>query len=606
MAVTMNQVMAKSIKLAEEVIVSTKHLRAFKDEFHEIRSQTGKLAALLRQMVAQVSSQFYERPVRIIIDKTEQVLYRALSLVLKCCNNGIMKRIFFIIPASDFRIVSSQLQSSVGDVSWLHGILFSGDNLTGVHLSLPPIAFNDPILSWTWECIGALYNSSIDDKCEVTSELLTFSLDSNQTKKLIIEEGGVVPLLKLLKEGSIEEQVIAAKAIGTLGFDSESVQHIIDAGVCKVFVEILKEGTMKVQTEVAWAISNLVSNYPSCQDIFAQNNIVRLLINHLASGVVQEHVPNVIVINKATSVLAMVMARNHLNTNDEIEECDIDKSKQSQQQNVLLSRASFRGKDKDPETKTYMKAMAARALCNLLKGNSSICRTIIDTRGLMSFIVLLDKGNKDVQYHSAMSLMEITARVEEDSDLRRTTFRHSSPVSKIVVDQLVKILQREYQDIDILIPSIRSIGNLAKTFRVTEVRIIGPLVNLLHHIRDAEVWKEALMALAKFACKENILYQYHSKSIIQAGGAKHLIQLIFFADRIVQHSALLLLCYITLHVPDNEELVHYEVLKVLEWASKQPFVIQDEIFPSLLPEAKSKLEHFQFLRSASILLTEAR
>ncbi|XP_037492773.1 disease resistance RPP13-like protein 4 [Jatropha curcas] len=266
------------------------------------------------------------------------------------------------------------------------------------------------------------------------------------------------------------------------------------------------------------------------------------------------------------------------------------------QQNVSLPGTSFKGgevqvENEDPETKTNMKVMTARALCNLLKGNPSICRTIIDSGALMSFIVLLDKGNKGVQYLSATALMEITAIVEEDSDVRRTTFRHSSPICKILVDQLMKILQRENQDLDLLIPCIKSIGNLAKIFRVAEARIIAPLVNLLDDITDVEVLKEALITLAKFACKENNLRHDHSKKIIKAGGAKNLISLIFFKDQIVQYSALLLLCYITLHVPNSEELVQYEVLKVLEWASKQSFVTQDETFDSLLPEAKAKLEH---------------
>ncbi|XP_020532782.2 uncharacterized protein LOC105629380 [Jatropha curcas] len=601
MAATMKQIVAKSIKLAEEVIVSTKGVRVFKDECYEIKSNTRKLAAILREMVAQASSKFYERPVRIIIDETERVLQRALSLVLKFCNNSLMKRILTIVSASEFRLVSCQLQFSVRDVSWLHRLLFSSDDHLGIELSVPPIASNDPLLARIWAYIGALYNGSIDGKHEAANELLSLSQDCDLNKKLIIQEGGVVPLLKLLKEGRIEAQVIAAKVIGTLGFDSKSVQRIIDAGACLVFVKILKEGSMKVQTEVSWTISNLAAKYPTCQGIFGQSNIVRLLINHLASGVVQEHVPNAIVINKATSVLAIVMARNHLITSKAIEEYYDDKPREPQQQNVSLSGTSFKGgeikvENEDPETKANMKVMAARALCNLLKGNPSICRTIIDSRALMSFIVLLDEGNKDVQYHSATALMEITAIVEEDSDLRRTTFRHSSPVCKIVVDQLVKILQREDQDLDLLIPCIKSIGNLAKTFRVAEARIITPLVNLLDDIIDVEVLKEALITLAKFACKENNLHHDHSKKIIQAGGAKNLISLIVFKDQIVQHSALLLLCYITLHVPNSEELVQHEVLKVLEWASKQSFVTQDETFDSLLPEARAKLEHFQFSR----------
>ncbi|KAL2529698.1 armadillo repeat only 2 [Forsythia ovata] len=73
----------------------------------------------------------------------------------------------------------------------------------------------------------------------------------------------------------------------------------------------------------------------------------------------------------------------------------------------------------DPSTKTYMKAMVARALWHLTKGNSSICKSITESRALLYFAVLLEKGSKDVQYNSTMALVEITSVAEEDAKLRK-------------------------------------------------------------------------------------------------------------------------------------------------------------------------------------------
>ncbi|GJZ73640.1 hypothetical protein Tco_0637786 [Tanacetum coccineum] len=74
----------------------------------------------------------------------------------------------------------------------------------------------------------------------------------------------------------------AANVIGLLGCDPESVEHMIDVGVCSVFDMLLKEGLMKVQTVVAWADSELVKHYPKCQNLYAQHNFVSTITNGAA------------------------------------------------------------------------------------------------------------------------------------------------------------------------------------------------------------------------------------------------------------------------------------------------------------------------------------
>jgi len=237
-----------------------------------------------------------------------------------------------------------------------------------------------------------------------------------------------------------------------------------------------------------------------------------------------------------------------------------------------------------------MKAMAARALWHLCSGNVQICRSITESRALLCFAVLLEKGPDEVQYNSTMALMEITAVAEANAELRRSAFKPTSPAAKAVVDQLVRIIDKA--DSDLLIPCINSIGHLARTFRATETRIIAPLVRLLDE-REAEVSREAAIALNKFACRDNYLHVNHSKAIIESCGAKHLIQLVYFGELMVQLPSLILLGYIALHVPDSEVLAQEEVLIVLEWASKQGPLMQDPEVETLLLEAKSRLELYQ-------------
>lgn len=648
MADLVKQILAKPIQLADQVTKAADEASSFKQECADLKSKTEKLAALLRQ-AARASSDLYERPTRRIIDDTEQVLDKALALVLKCRANGLMKRVLTIIPAAAFRKMSAQLENSIGDLSWLLRVSAPADDRGDEYLGLPPIAANEPILYLIWEQIAILYTGSLDDRSDAAASLVSLARDNDRYGKLIIEEGGVGPLLKLVKEGKVEGQENAAKAIGFLGRDPESVEHMIQSGVCLVFAKMLKEGPMKVQAMVAWAVSELAANYPECQDLFAQHNIIRLLVSHLAFETVQEHSKYTIV-SKATSIHALVLASNnntngganviHHNNNKGIEDEDKSRiphpmanhntnqmhnvvantmalnshSKPTQKQgnggattnqttthvktenhqnqhSVAMLGAGVKGREtEDPDTKSNMKAMAARALWHLAKGKSPICRSITESRALLCFAVLLEKGTEDVQYNSAMALMEITAVAEQDTDLRRAAFKPNSPACKAVVDQLLKIIEKA--DSNLLIPCIKAIGNLARTFRATETRMICPLVRLLDE-REAEVSREAANALAKFASPDNYLRLDHSKAIISAGGEKHLIQHVYFGEQIVQVPALILLCYIALHVPDSEELAEAKVLTVLEWASKQASMVQDEIVEPLLQDAKSKLELYQ-------------
>ncbi|KAL9229625.1 hypothetical protein vseg_005073 [Gypsophila vaccaria] len=261
----------------------------------------------------------------------------------------------------------------------------------------------------------------------------------------------------------------------------------------------------------------------------------------------------------------------------------------SHHQSLVGSKARERELE-DPEVKANLKAMAARALWKLAKNHSVICRSICESRALLCFAALLEKGEDEVRRNSAMALMEITAVAEKDAELRRSTFKPNSPACKAVVDQILRIIEKG--DADLLVPCVKAIGNLARTFKATESRMIGPLVNLLDE-REPEVSYEAAIALTKFAGGDNYLHTDHSKAIIQAGGVKHLVQLVYFGELKVQVEALVLLSYIALHVPDSQELAQCEVLSVLEWASKQSPMVLDQFIETLLLETKSRLELYQ-------------
>ncbi|KAL6524397.1 hypothetical protein OROHE_016068 [Orobanche hederae] len=641
MADIVKQILAKPIQYADEVTKLADQASSFRQECLEIKAKTVRLAELLRQ-AARASGDLYERPTRRIIDDTEQVLDKALTLVFKCRTNGL-RRIFTIIPAAAFRKIAQQLENSIGDVSWLLRVSTPADDRDDEYLGLPPIAANEPILCLIWEQIAILCSGTIEERTDAAASLVSLARDNDRYGSLIIEEGGVPPLLKLAKEGRMEGQENAARAIGLLGRDPESVEQIVNAGACQVFAKILKEGHMKVQVVVAWAVSELAAHHRKCQDPFAQNNIIRLLVKHLAFETIPEHSKYAITskqsMSMSMSIHSIVMANKHgdmENTNPRDDDRQFpshmmpghestnqmhnvvantiamkpSKSLEGDQKNMKSNNQNHHQHQKhnkhhdalagssikkhreleDPATKAEMKSMAARALRYLCAGNISICRSVTESRALLCLAVLLEKGPEEVKYNSAMALMEITAVAEQDVALRRSAFKPTAPVAKAVVDQFLRII--EQPDSELMVPSIRSIGNLARTFRATETRFIHPLVHLLDE-SEPEVTSEAALALNKFAGPDNFLHDTHCKEIIKAGGVKHLLPLVYFGEQMVQIPCFVLLCYLALHVPDSEILAQEEVLNLLEWGTKQSTIMQDKDIEILVCEAKKRLELYQ-------------
>ncbi|PIN26476.1 hypothetical protein CDL12_00773 [Handroanthus impetiginosus] len=644
------QILIKPVQYADEVIKSADYAVSFRQECLEIQAKTRKLADLLRQ-AARASNELYERPTRRIIDDTEQALEKALTLVYKCRASGI-RRIFTIIPAAAFRKISQQLENSIGDVSWLLRVSTPAAFRDDEYLGLPPIAANEPILCLIWEQVAILCSGTIEERTDAAASLVSLARDNDRYGKLIIEEGGVAPLLKLAKEGRMEGQESAARAIGLLGRDPESVEQIVNAGVGQVFAKILKEGHMKVQVVVAWAISELAAHNRKCQDHFAQNNTIRLLVSHLAFETIQEHSKYAIASKQAMSIHSVVMTNsqknnelNHRNEDDDnqikskimhpmdntatshmhnvitntmamksnmLPKGNVQGSMQSgannstnsnqknshhqhrHKQHVALSGSSIKGRQfEDPATKAEMKAMAARALRYLCAGNVGICRSITESRALLCFSVLLEKGPEEVQYNSAMALMEITAVAEHDETLRRSAFKPTAPAAKAVVDQFLRIIKTGNSEL--LIPSMRSIGNLARTFRASETRFIGPLVQLLDD-SEPEVASEAAIALNKFAGPDNFLHFHHCKAIISEGGLKNLVPLVYFGGHTVQIPSFILLCYLAMHVPDSELIGSEDVITLLEWATKQTTFTQDKEIETLAYEGKRRVELYQSRR----------
>jgi hypothetical protein len=227
MADNLNQKLAKSIELADRVTDTAEETIPFKQECGEIKSKTKNLSVLLRKAATTTSELYLQRPMWLIIEQTEQVLNEALSLVLKCRPKTIKKRVF----TAAFRKTSSQLENSIGDVTWLLHISSPDKEYDLQNLILPSVAFIDPIVALVWELIASLCIGSQEYRSEAAGCLVSLALQSDRYGKLIIGEGGVGPLLKLMKEGNIEGQKNAARAIGLLKVINSVVILITNASM---------------------------------------------------------------------------------------------------------------------------------------------------------------------------------------------------------------------------------------------------------------------------------------------------------------------------------------------------------------------------------------
>lgn len=641
--------LAKPIQLADQVAQQA-GWQCLRADCTELRSRAMKLAELLRHP-ARV--ELYERPAARVMADTERALHKAVGMAARCFqSHSRLRRFFTLNPVSGLPRTLALLDTALEDIAWLIRVSSPQDDDgdgDGDLRGLPNIAQNEPVLGMVWDNIARLHTGGLAARADAAATLASLARGNSYFAKYIVEEDGVAPLVKLLKEGTDDGQEAAATALGLLCRDEDSLDKLLHSGVCSVFAAALKEPPMRVQAAVADAIASLARHSHKCQDLFAQSNAVRHLVTHLASGTIKEHSRYSIGVNGSRNAVtaaaatttsldnlhSVVLAKSRSVRQDEpgsstnvppnpLEtSTGQQRARANQMQSVVQSAmaatntttngvtppgarpqlslssngSSGRGsrEAEDPATKAQMKAMAAKALWMLARGHVEVCKSITESRALLCFARLLEGGGggsagTELQFYSAMAIMEITRVAEHNLALRQSAFKPSSPAAKAVVEQLVRIV-RKGDDDDLLRPSVTALGCLSRSFTASETRVIGPLVQLLDD-RDVPVMKEAVVALTKFACTENHLHVNHCRAIVDAGGARHLVQLVYLGDQL-QIEALILLCYIALHVPENEELAQAGVLAVLLWASKQAHMVQDLRVEALLPEAKARLDLFQ-------------
>ncbi|CAN4085988.1 unnamed protein product [Withania somnifera] len=548
------------ILLADRVIKSAQEAESSKSECSEIARHATQLGQFLRSTVRLTTSSqpqsLYDRPIRCITAEVTKTLERALTLVRKCRHKpNLLRHVLAITSTADFRKVSGLLENSIADVTWLLSIF---DPDAGPTLSLPPIASNDPIMAWVWSYIATIQMGNLPYRIDAAQALATLARDNDRNKKMIVEENGIPPLLKLLKESSsAEAQIAAATALNNLADDEERVRAIAnDLGV-QIIVKVLAEAPMRVQIYLANLVSRMAELDSYAQEEFGRENITRPLVIHLGMDVVLDEYKDAQP-RKTPSIHSLVqinkeMARNNFSFHSN----SMDGS----------SRAGKKEKERElepPEVKANLKISCAMALWKLAKGSLLNSRKITETKALLCLAKIIEKEKGELQINCLMTLMELAAVAESNAEFRRLAFKPTSPAGKAVIDQLLRVINEETHA-PLVIPAIKAIGSLARTFPAKDRRIIEHIVAKLGH-RNTDVAVEACIALGKFACPDNFNCVEHSKAIVEFDGVPKLMSLLRY-DRTQLHE-LQLLCYLALHVGNSKALEQTRALSILEGAAR--------------------------------------
>ncbi|KAK4790210.1 hypothetical protein SAY86_017514 [Trapa natans] len=572
-----------AIVLSERVRSAAEHAESFKSDCSELRKQVDRLSRPLRSLVRFISaappSSLYDRPVRRILLEVCSALERSLSLARRCRRQNILRRLFTITSAADFRKVQNLLDGSAQDIKWLLNI-FRADGDGGIDLTLPPIASNDPILSWVWSFIASIHYGESSDQVEAADELASLAEDNDRNKKMIVEEGGIPPLLNLLKESSNPDaQVAAATALINLSNDQERVQAMTKELGVPLIVQVFVESPIRVQIRVADLIARMAELDPLAQEDFARENAIRPLITWLTFDTStgddwrtqmagKQSIYSVIEMNKKRGEISKSGRSNyHLPHWNSYSYPVWDGN----------SRAGSHRREWETESygvKMKLKSNCARALWMLSAGSVSNSRRITETKGLLCLAKLIEKERGELQYNCLMVVMEITSAAELSVDLRQAAFKTNSPAARAIVDQLLMVI-KETDDKLLQIPAIKSIGSLARTFPARETRVIVPLVDRLGHW-DPDVATESAVALEKFADPTNYLCMEHSRTIVEHDGILALMKLLRGSER-AQFHGLGLLCYLALHSGDVESMDQARVLTALEGADRSAAAQQPEL-----------------------------
>ncbi|KAG0492887.1 hypothetical protein HPP92_006285 [Vanilla planifolia] len=555
----MEDELRQSILVAEHVKKAAAEAECFRSECAEIGRKVNHLASMLRSETlgaAAVAPAVYHRPFQWILAEANKVLFGSLFLLRKFRRSGLFRRVVYsAVFSSNFRGVLSAIDSSLANLPWLIS-LYSG---SGVVVGLIPSSSIDPLLSRTWSRIATIeMASTASDRAEAAVSLANFAIESSRNNRIIVEEGGVPPLLSLLSDdSSVDAQVAATAALHNVACDPDHIFLLLEERTAPLLVHLLSISPMILQSRLASLISRMAS-HPLAREEFARESAVRPLIALLSFELPLDES------NPSTKIQSLDTALNH------------------------SSSTPAPAADKEsPELKHALKVACSEAIWKLSIDSPANKHKIAETNGLLCLAKLIEVGKGDLQHNCLMAVVEFATAAETDVDLRRAAFKANSPTTKSVADQLLRVANQGGSNISHVAAAIQAIGSLARAFSASEIGVLRTLVIHLEHW-DRDVAAEAAIALGKFVCSENYNCTQNAKAIVEFGGVRRSMRLLRPGEK-TMIPALRLLCYLSLYAAGSEAFERTMALSALESLGRAPGG-QHPLVKDLLRKAVDQLE----------------
>ncbi|RRT57404.1 hypothetical protein B296_00047286 [Ensete ventricosum] len=585
---TVEEDLSRLITLADRLKKFAADADSWRAECSQLTHRADLIATALRAVARRLSSlphqPPYFAPVRRVAASADRSLDRAISFARRCRRRRRLlllpspaALLRFLIPfaangAADFRRALAHVDASLADLRWLLSLYPYDDGEgsaaapVGVGLSLPPIAATDPVLSYVWTCVAAVQMAvRPSDRADAAQFLANLARDGHRNRWLIVDEGGVPPLLALLEDRDDEaSQSAAAAALSNLCTDRELISIVADAFAIPVIVQTLSDSTStRLQSQLASLMSRMAALDDLACEEFARENAILPLVALLSSDVPLGDDVNTAPPPSMTASLSTRSSRVSLGNGGG----DVDN-------------------DESPAAKLELKTACAEALWMLCKGSIESSRKVAETVGLLCLAKLMETEEDQLQLNCLRTVVEIAAAAESDAYLRGSAFKKNSSAAKPVVEQLLRLAQQGRSP-SVQTAAIRAVGSLARTFPAREARVLQPLVAQLGN-QDSDVSAEAAMALGKFASSDNYLCAAHAAAIVELEGVRPLMRLLRPGEK-SQLPGLVLLCCLASHVPSHEALERERVLLTLESVRRRA-VARHPSLKELLPRAIRQLQ----------------
>lgn len=99
---------------------------------------------------------------------------------------------------------------------------------------------------------------------ECTKIICLLALTNGRTERRIVEDGGLLPLVEIIRDGYGDGLGYAVSAVGHLAFVKENSRAIVESGVMVPLTNVLKGGDDKMQLR---SVASMVSIY-ACALLF--------------------------------------------------------------------------------------------------------------------------------------------------------------------------------------------------------------------------------------------------------------------------------------------------------------------------------------------------